>query len=314
MTRFASVAVACVLLALTILFFRPVYPSGELGLCLPSPNSWMIPYPFSGVAGAILLFAAAYVVAYSNKLHNFIPGSHGVLPSALLLLVATNCLSTAFLSTSTLLLLVNVLCLLIAISTYEARNATREFFIIASLLSIGSMIQSAFIVYVGAYILAGIALKSFRAKEFLAYIFGLAAPYWVAVGLGLVSPFSFHLPESLGIIDTRAVQTDVFYTLIAVGAMGVLGVIMMLYVGVLLFSRNSRLRCMHITFNIIGLITVLAIVFDFDNFMAYFGTLALWMAIELSALASFYNYRRPRLMVLILLLLFLPLYVLQIVS
>lgn len=310
MSRLAFGTIASVLLILTLIYFPPIATMGDLGLCLPSPNQWEIARWAGWLIDTALIFLSAFVMAAANKKYNFIPEADPIMSTGLLLLLACNCISTATLSTSTMLLFINVLSLFVLMSTYEQRNATQEFFILGTLPAIGAMFQYAFIMMVPVYIGGGLLMKSFRFRELVAYIFGLLAPYWIAIGLGIVSPLAFRLPDSLIVFSREAVEGDIFLTLIAAGIMGVTGAVFSLYNGVRLFSRNSRLRCMHMTFNLMGYATIVAIIFDFNNFIAYFGTLALWMAIELATLLHLYNARRPQTALLAVLAVFVPLYVL----
>lgn len=310
MTRVLVAASAVAFLILTYIFFIPVLPSGEPGICFPSPNQWRVAAPVGWAIDFALLLFSALTIAYANKRFNFVSENRYLIPFSLFLLTACNCVTTAYISTSTLMLLLNVVALLILLSTFEARNATREFFIIASLASIGSMIQYSFLVMTPAYIFGGLAMKSFRIREFFAFIFGLAAPYWVAIGLGLVSLASLRLPASLGIFSTAKVNPDIFLTLIEAGIMALLGLILSLYNGVNLYSRNVKLRSMHMLINITGYFAVAAMIFDFNNFTSYFGTVALWLSIETASLAYFYRLRHPDVLLWLLLLLFVPLYIL----
>lgn len=308
MGRIAFGGVALILLVITLFFFPPVFPTGELGLCLPSPNTWNLLRGAGWFANAVLIFLSAAVIGSANKKYNFIPEAEPIMPLALVLLAGCNAITTASLSTSTLLLFSNVLCLFIVFSTYEERNATREFFVIATFPSIGSMFQYAFLIMIPVYIGAGLLMKSFRIREFIAFVAGLVSPYWIAMGLGLVSPDSFRLPGSLILFSGGEVDHDIFLTLLSAGIMAIVGFILSLYNGVRLFSRNSRLRCMHMSLNLLGYVSVLAIIFDFTNFTSYFGSLALWTAIEIATTLYLYDIRRPQLALLILLASFLPLY------
>lgn len=311
MTLVISIVISLILLAGTLIYFVPVVPPGQLGLCLPSPNEWALPPVAGWMMGVALVALSAAVLFSANKRNNFIPDAYGVAPSALLLLVGCNSLTTASLSSSTLLLAVNAICIYIIISNYEERNAARPFFIISSLISIGAMVQYAFIVMFPVYMVGGIVMKSFRLREFIAFLMGAAAPYWIAVGLGLVSPMAFHLPGRLEVVSTKNIPPDIFYTLLAMGAMTLIGLILSLYNGLKLYTRNSRLRCMHLTINVLGLVTIAAIIFDFDNFAAYFGTLALWVAIKIASLISFYHIKSQKTVLAITLALFLPIYILS---
>lgn len=312
MSRIIFGVITLALLILTLFLFPPVITGGDLGLCLPSPNQWAMPRFVSWLINSVLIFMSASLLASANKKYNFISQTESVMPVSLLIILSCNCLLSATLTTSTLLLICNVLALFILISTYEERNATREFFILATLCSIGSMFQYAFLFMIPVYIGGGLLMKSFRIREFIAFVFGLIAPYWIAVGMGMISPFSFQLPERLTIVSKGAVANDIFLTLVAGGILALMGFILSLYNGVRLFSRNSRLRCMHLAFNVMGYVSILAIIFDFSNFTAYFGTLSLWVAVELAAMLHLYNIRHPERALDILFVIFLPLYIMAI--
>ena len=310
MIRVAAFAVALIFLILTLILFPTISVAGDLGLCLPSPNQWLLPRFPGWLLNALLIFLSASLIDSANKKYNFVQEGDPLVAIVLLLLLCLNCISTATLSTSSLLLFCNVLCLYIIFSTYEETNATREFFLIATFPAIGAMTQYAFLVMIPVYIAGGLMMKSFRIRELIAFIFGLLAPYWIAMGLGIVSPLQFRLPDSLAVFNAASVENDIFISLLAVGAMSVIGIILALYNGVKLFTRNSRLRCMHTTFNIMGFVSVLAVIFDFNNFVAYTGTIALWVAVETATLLSLYRLRQPGVALGILLLIFLPLYIL----
>ena len=310
MPKIAFGFVGLVLLLLTLFLFPPIATAGDLGLCLPSPNLWHLRRFWAWLINAAIIFLSAAVISSANKKYNFIPEAVGVAPYALILLLACNCICTGNLTASVLLLICNAVSLFIIISTYEQRNSTREFFIIGTFLAFGAMVQYAFLVMIPVYIGSGLLMKSFRLREFIAFIFGLLAPYWILMGLGVISPMDFQLPDSLTVIRRSAVEENIFLTLVATGIMALMGFIISLYNTVRLFSRNSRLRCIHMSFNLMGYVAVLAVIFDFNNFVAYFATIALWLAVEMAAMLYLYNIRRHQFALLLLLLIFLPLYIL----
>ena len=311
MSRLIVYATGFILLLLTLIIFPPILTEGDLGLCVASPNEWHIPKFPGWLINSILIFLSVAVMASANKKYNFIPEAEPVMPMAMVLLLATNCLTTATLTTSTLLLFINALALFIIITTYEEMNTTREFFIIGTLPAIGAMFQYSFLVMIPVYIGGGLLMKSFRIRELIAFIFGLAAPYWIALGMGMVKPEAFHMPGTLTVFRSETIDQDILMTLIAAGVMSLAGFILSLYNGVRLFNRNSRLRCIHMTFNLMGYASILAIIFNFNNFTAYFGTLALWVAIETALLLHLYEIRNYRIPLIVLFLIFLPLYIIS---
>lgn len=310
MNRIIAIAVAFVLFLLTLILFAPISSGGDQGLCIASPNQWHLPKFIGWLLNTGLLVLSASVMASANKRYNFAQEPDTIMPLSLLLIMGCSCICTATLSTSTLLLFINVLSLFVIFSTYEDTNATRQFFVIATLPAIGAMIQYSFLVMIPVYIGAGMLMKSFRLRELVAFVFGLVAPYWIAVGLGWIPLGAFRMPEPLTVFSTAEVNEDIFISIIAVAIMGALGVILSLYNGLKLFMRNSRLRCMQMSVNLMGYACVLAVIFDFNNFVAYMGTLALWVAVEVATLVSLYEIRRPGVVLTVVTAVFLPFYIL----
>ncbi|OSJ37048.1 hypothetical protein BST63_00155, partial [Bradyrhizobium canariense] len=102
------------------------------------------------------------------------------------------------------MLIVNLVCLDVMMRAYNSENATTTMFAVATYLSLGSMVQYAFLPLMIIYPLMAIIDKIFRIKEVVAYIMGLIDPYWVVLGLGLVSFSDFRMPhflESLPVAD-----------------------------------------------------------------------------------------------------------------
>lgn len=312
MLRVGTVALTAILLVLTLILFQPVFLEGDLGLCLPSPNQWHIPRFLSWLMGVVLILLAVIVLSSANKKYNFIPEAEPLMVMGLLVLVACNCRTTALLSASTLMLAANAFALYIILSTYEQRNATREYFLVATIPAIGAMTQYSFLILIPVYIFAGLLMKSFRMREFIAFIFGLLAPYWIAIGLGWISPFAFRVPDPDSVFSVQEMSRETFLNVIATGIIILVGIMLSLYNAARLFSRNSRLRSMHVSLNLMGYGAIAAVIFDFNNFMAYFATLCLWLAIQVAALMSFYEIRKPRVALILIAVVFLPIYILSV--
>ena len=311
MNRVVFYPIAFILLLLTLFCFPPLSMAGDMGICVSSPNLWHLPRFGGWILNALLVFLSVVVMASANKKYNFIPEAEPVMTMALALLLTSNCLTSATLSASTLMLFANVLCLFIILSTYEEMNAAREFFIVGTLPAIGAMFQCSFVMLIPVFIGGGLLMKSFRLRELIAFIFGLAAPYWIALGLGLVATDAFRMPDILTVFHAVKVGEGLTMTLVTACIMGGLGLIFALYNSVRLFNRNSRLRCMHSTFNLMGFMSLMGLIFNFNNFPAYYGTLALWFAIESAMLLYLYNIRYIQALLVGLLALFLPFYFIE---
>lgn len=281
------------MLVLTVCIFAAPGAAGDVGLSLPSPNEWHIPKFIGWVLNGSLIFLSIAVVSQANRQYNFIPSNDYALPALLSIILCSLCITNATISTSTILLATNIVGLYILFGTYESYNASIEFFILGSLLAVGSMFQYAFLMMIPAYIVGGILMKSLRFREVAAFILGLIAPYWVLVGLDIVPMPSFEAPHTLKVMSEAKGDHDLFIALIAGIIMCILGILMTIYNSLRLLMRNARPRSMHGTINVMGIICALCMLLNFNNFVSYLGTIALWLAIETAMMFDLYETRTP---------------------
>lgn len=290
-----AIAVSAVMLILTVCLFAAPGASGDVGLSLPSPNEWHIPKFIGWVLNSSLIFLSIAVITSANRQYNFIPSAGYALPALMPILVCSCCITTATISTSTILMATNIAALFILFGTYESYNASKEFFILATLFSVGSMFQYAFLMMIPVYIIGGIMMKSLRVRETVAFILGLIAPYWILVGLDIVPSPSLRMPDTLKVLSTARGDSDLFIALLGGIIMSIMGVVVAIYNSLRLLMRNARPRSMHATVNVMGFVSVLCMVLNFNNFVSYLGTIALWLAIETAMMFELYHTRSPRL-------------------
>ena len=130
----------------------PIPLQTEAGLCLPSPGAWDIMPPLSWAINLLLLLGITRLNLYpqqelrvcSWKRHD----SSGTSGRDVVFLP----LGGGDSGSSTILLAANTAILSIAFTCFKQRNATRELFAIATILSLGTMVQYAFIFMIPAYI------------------------------------------------------------------------------------------------------------------------------------------------------------------
>lgn len=273
--------------------------SGALGLCLPSPNLWDINPISSWIINTVLIGGCAAAGFFLNRSYNFIRSTHPVLSAMFLVLAASNPWITAYLCSSTLLCVVNLLCISIMFRTFKSNNATQEMFVIATFISVGSMIQYAFLPMIVAYIAAAIVMKVFRFKEFLAMLMGLIAPYWVGVGLGLIPLEWFSMPQITNLFDGYAGTSDMLLLIISVGIAVFCGVILGINNTIKLYAGNSQVNAMNLTISFVGVVCGICVVIDFSNMMAYLATLYFVIAVQVANVCALWNVKRERVLVAI---------------
>ena len=237
--------------------------------------------------------------ALLNRHYNFIRSTQPVLPALFVVLAASNPWATSYLSSSTIVCAVNLLAISIMFSCFRLCNATQQLFVVATLISVGSMFQYAFIPYILAYVASAIQMKAFRIKEFLAMGMGLIAPYWVGIGLGLVRLDSFSMPEITNLFNGFAHASDIFTLLLSAVVAIFLGLILGLNNSIKLYAGNSRVNSMNLTISLVGVVSIICIIIDFSNMMAYLTTLYLTVAVQVANLGALWHFKREWLLTFI---------------
>ena len=303
-----GVTIAVIFSLVSFILADPVPDPGAYGICLPSPNQWNIPPFLSWIMAVLVIGATALLMVVTNKKFNFIPTTEPLLPTAFVLLLACNVLISDRIGMPLILMAVNAVCLYILFETYEKFNSSQEFFLLATFLSFGSMVEYVFLMMIPVYVVGGLFMKSFRGRELIAFIFGILAPYWIMIGFGLVDIDSFSLPVSSSLIMQLEVNADVYVALISVGFAGLIALVASLYNSITLLNGNSRVRCMHLAINFLGYICLIFMIGDFNNIMSYSATVYMWCAFEIAMLFAIHNFRNSWIWLLSLLAVFMILY------
>ncbi len=271
--------------------------SGDLGICLPSPNLWDINPISSWIINTVLLGGCAAAGFFLNRSYNFIRSTHPVLTSLFLVLSASNPWITGYLSSSTLLCAVNIICISVMFKSFRSNNATQEMFLIGTFISVGSMFQYAFLPMIVAYALSAIVMKVFRFKEFLALMMGLIAPYWIGIGLGLIPLDRFTMPQITNLFQDYAQVSRLIVLLISVGIAIFVGIVLGLNNSIRLYAGNSRVNAMNLTFIFVGMVCSVCVIVDFSNMMAYIATLYFTVAVQVANMCALWNVKRDHIVV-----------------
>ncbi len=280
--------VAAILMIAATAFLMPsLSPAAEFGLCLTLPSN---PFPhLIGCGINTLLIALSIFLAFLfNKKHSFVRSTEALLPTAMAVILASNPVNTSYLVAYVVMLIVNLICLDIMMKAYNAENATTSMFAVATYLSVGSMVQYAFLALILVYPIMALMTKVFRLKEIVAYLMGLIAPYWVALGFGLISFSDFMMPHFL----VNLPNADGNYLLmifVSICTLALVGLMMMLNNAMLIYAGNMRVRTFNNMINLLGFSCGLLMIVDFDNFGAYVSSFCFAVSVQIS---NFFAMRR----------------------
>lgn len=284
----AGIVVGLCMIAATWLYLPAELPVGELGICLPSPNLWPT-FTWDTAVDTLLIGVAVLWASMLNKKHAFVKGAETMLPTALIVLLTSNPLLTSYLGTPVLMLIVNLICLGVLMGAYRSANATNAMFVVATFLSLGSMLQYAFLPLMIVYPVLALMIKVMRGKEMAAYLMGLVAPYWVALGFGIVTPADFNMPQFFS--PLRLVGTDeyFFFIMLSLGTLALLGLTMALNNAMMIYSGSVRVRIFNNMINLLGIWCGACMLVDFGNLAAYSSTFIFAASVQI---ANFFAIRR----------------------
>lgn len=278
---------ALLMIAATALFMPTLSPEAEFGICVSIPTDLFSPLMECGINTVLIIFAVilAFLI---NKKHSFVKSTETILPTAMAVILASNPVNTSYLGTPVVMLIVNLLCLDIIMRAYNSENATTSMFAVATYISLGSMVQYAFLLLMIIYPIIAIMAKIFRVKEMVAFVMGLVAPYWVGLGLGLISFSDFRLPQFL----VNLPNADGNYLILVFASLGTLaltGLILSLNNAMLIYAGNMRVRTFNNMINLLGFACAIFMIIDFDNFGAYASSFCFAVSVQIS---NFFVMRR----------------------
>ncbi len=270
-------------MATTAWFSSPGYPVEEnLGVCLMPPSLWHIAPMLSWSANLLLLLVCVIGAAMLNRKYNFVPGTDMLLPAALLILLGSVPADLQRISTGTLLLAVNILSMGLLLGCRQQANNTQRLFAIGSLISLGSTVQSAFIPFALVYPIGATRMKAMGMKEAVAYIFGLIAPYWALIGLGIVNPLDFRLDWQTGLFMPTTPPKTVFIVAVGVALTSLWGIILGFDNAIRILKANADVRRANHIFALMAIVALLGCIFNFPDMTAFIPTLFLGAAVQLA--------------------------------
>lgn len=262
--------------------------SPDFGLVFPSPELWDLPDSWGEIINVAVIGICAPVCYVINKSFSLLKSSLPFWALFYLPLTCANPLVSGHLTGNALLLPATLIMLSVIFSFYRSVNGTHCAFFTATCVSVGSMFQQAFIPFILALLLSCIAMKILRFRELIALGLGLAAPYWVLMGFGVITLDSFHIPHFSNIF-TDKVTPVMFPILVGYGILLAITLLLCLNNGMKLYAGNAQIRSYNNVVNIFGLTAVLAMMFDLDNITAYTGVFNLWVALQFGNLFTLWH-------------------------
>lgn len=235
-------------------------------LVLPS-TQWGLPYGALCAFGMFGMALSAASLWLLNKRYNMLPGA--LYSSLLLIMCGTTPAVTRGFSPAVIMALITLGCTLTLFGLYGKRNATADCFLLFTCLGWGSMIQTSCLWLAGVFLIGLAVVQVFRLREVVASLLGLGAPYWIMLGLGLVTPDQLHIEAPHMVTALSGNPADLIWTLVTAGVTALGLLIMMLYNAITTPPAGVQVRAYNSFINLLGFAAVIFMIFDAERLPAY---------------------------------------------
>ena len=257
--------------------------------------------PLSAGVNLLCLLATGGIILALNKVYTFVRSMTHLFVSAFFLLQLAHPSGLVAFNAGTLLALVTAITVLPLFASYQDKHAQRSIFIIFAIVATGSMFHYGFLVLLPAFLLCFLNMGVLNLKGVLAMLFGLVTPFWIVLGLGIVSPSDFVMPSVNGIWNLSfSPQTNVVLTLAVLTA--VLGVVLAVMNLMTIMNYRMQTRVYNAFFVFVLFMTVIAISIDYSDVAVFLPLLNLMVGVQVAHAHTLHTTNHLRYLFLVLLI------------
>ncbi len=260
--------------------FEPMGTRG--GFLFGGLQSLLTSGPQSIVASVAVNVGAALMLHLLNKVFTFVRTYTFIAASSFLVLQgAMPVVSANYYSGSAMCMATLLLAFILFGSYQQSGNSQRSIYLIFTLLAACCTFMYSAVVLIVAFAIGFAQMRAMNLRGFLALLMGLATPFWILLGLGVVDVGSFRLPEFVrlqNILDIPQAPVVIF------SIVGVALLTLVLTVVNLLTIFNYRLqtRVYNAFFTTLATLSVIMMVVDFNNILIYVPMLNMCLAIQVA--------------------------------
>lgn len=228
-----------------------------------------------------LIVVTGLIMLLLNKLYNFVKALTFIGTTTFFLLEMALPVSSSALNMGTMLCLTLSLGALILFGTYENKFAQRPIFLVMCLLSFGAMFNWAFVALIVAFALGFAYMRAMNWKSFLAILIGLFTPFWIAMGLGWVSPADFKPIEINAVwatIDVGQLRSMIVWTVAVIVATIALSAVNLFSI----YSYRLQLRVYNAFFLLVTMVSIVGMCVDYRDMFNYVPMLNLCLAVQVA--------------------------------
>ena len=243
-----------------------------------SSKGLLIPDGTLSIAVNVLcLLLTGGILLAVNKVFTFVRSLTHLSASTFYLLAMANPSGLVAFNVGTLMCLLAVLTLPLLFAAYQDRHSQRKIFLVFVLVATGCMFHYGFLALIPAYLLGFLYMGVFNLKGLLAMLFGLVTPFWIVLGLGIVSPMEALAPQWL--LLERLPMTPLVILAASTAVLGIVLAAMNLHT---ILNYRMQPRVYNAFFIILLVLTVVALCLDHRDLAVYLTLLSLLVAVQVA--------------------------------
>lgn len=277
LSALALVIVTAVALVMGVV---PVSVDGS-GIFFSFNGKLLEPGPMSAAINVLCLLATGGVMLALNKVFTFVRSTTHLFASAFFWLQTAHPQGLVALNAGTLLCLVTAVATLPLFASFQDRHSQRSIFLIFALAAAGCMFHYGFLVLIPAFLLGFLNMGVFNLKGVLAMLFGLVTPFWIVLGLGIVSVADFHAPAFMGLWHFN-LGGVVNLLLVLAAVIAVLGFVLAMMNLTTIMNYRMQTRVYNAFFVFMLIMVVLAMIINYHDVAIFLPLLGLMMAVQLA--------------------------------
>ena len=237
--------------------------------------------PLSAGVNLLCLLATGGVMLALNKVFGYVRSVTHLFVSAFFLLQLANPAALVSFNAGTLLSLVTAVAAMPLFAAYQDKHSQRSIFLIFALVAAGCLFDYGFLVLIPAFLLGFLNMGVLNLKGVLAMLFGLVTPFWIILGLGIVSPADFVAPDMHGIWHL-ADDTATTLRLVLAAVTAVLGIVLAVVnlLTIMNYRRQPRVYNAFIVFVLVSVVIALCV--DCGDVAVYLPLLNLTAGVQVA--------------------------------
>lgn len=216
-----------------------------------------------------------------NKVYGFVRSSTSMLASAFYLLTMANPFTSYTLYTGTALAAVLVLGAFYLYVSYLNPRAQHSVFLTFAVVTSCTMIHWSFVLLLVAFFLGFIEMRVMQWRGIVAMLLGIITPFWILLGLGIVSPLSF-MPMQFSTAWASAEVSQLSLFLVSVIVTAVAAVVLTCVNLYTIIGYRHQWRIYNAFIMLTGIITIIAMCVDYHDMHVFLPLLNVCLAIEVA--------------------------------